>query len=342
MVERGSQTSFRESISGAPEFSQPFIARTIFGTQEWPFVEIKPEVSNGISREIVIFEANGLPSPETDPLKIRVSYEEPYGLKVKRQVISRKYGDEFLMCSASVRYSFEDLDIVLVCQLNSDIVIESMYRDPSEFQASILVESRQGTQSQPPLAYMVYELGKHVPIHAEFPCADYQEALIGNVDARETGGRASYKKTYFQWEDLVGAKAGVARYDNPEHETWLNYYAWQTIINGREPKQLEGEIYKQKISRSPSPRREGRLRFSRMNIETGESWMLSVPEFIDIEDFHRNSQHETLRDFSWRYPIIFCVKRRGEEKIWYSTWGQRDQGRLRTRKLLNLQEPQRT
>lgn len=338
MNEAPSSTPFREVISSAPEFHRPFVAKTIFGTQDWPFVEIKQEKSDPYDREVVIFEANGLPSPETDPLKVRVSYEEPYGLKVKRQVVSRRYGDEFLMGSASVRYSFDEVDIVLACQLESDIVIESMYRDPREFQASILVESRQGTQ--PPLAYMVYELGKHVPIHAEFPCADYDQALVGNVEAREKRNRTSYKKTYFQWEDLVGAKAGVARYDDPNHGDWLRHYAWPTTVNSREPKHLKGEIYKQKITRSPAMRREGRLRFSRMNVETGESWTLSVPEFIDIGDFHRNSQHEALRDFSWRYPIVFCVKRRGEERIWYSTWGQRDQGRMIPRKLLKAQEPQ--
>lgn len=72
---------------------------------------------------------------------------------------------------------------------------------------------------------------------------------------------------------------------------------------------------------------EGRLRFSRINPQTGESWMFSVPEWMDDRRFNNDIQHSPLTSFFWQYPVVFCVKNRGEERKWFSTHSRFDKAR---------------
>lgn len=329
MVEAGSQIPFRESTSQAPEFSQPFKANTLFGVQYWPFQEIQTK-DDGSIREKVVFEAHGRPSEETDPLIVRVSYEAPYGLKAKRTIVLRQFPDsELLIQSGEVRYSFGELDISIAFGLGSPIVTPEIARNPENFKATIgvLVDDEQ----IPPLAYIDYHFSSQIPINVQFPYADYEEALKGEVEKREKQGFApsSYRYTYFGWENLVGAKVGITRYDDPKDDDYLRHYRWFTRINSPEPVQLEGSPYKQKVSRSEAGWYwgEGRLRFSRMNIQTRESWMFSVPEWIDKGQFHNDIQYLPLTDFFWKYPVVLCVKRRGEERKWFSTHSNHDKAR---------------
>ncbi|OGD87085.1 hypothetical protein A2870_04635 [Candidatus Curtissbacteria bacterium RIFCSPHIGHO2_01_FULL_41_11] len=329
MVEAENRISFRESIAQAPEFSQPFVANTLFGVQHWPFQEVQASDGNESLREKVVFEAHGRPSEETDPMVVRVSYEATYGLQAKRTVILRKYPEELLMQSAEVRYNFGDIDISVAAGLSSPIVTSGILSDPESFQATIGVLA--GDKPVPPLALVDYHYSSQIPLNADFVHGDYKEALEGDVEKRDKKGFSSpsYRKTYFQWEHLAGAMVGVTRYDDPKDSDYLRYYKRYTKINNREPVQLEGSPYRQKISRSEGGWRwgEGRLRFARMNSEVGESWMFSIPEWVNKHQFHRDIQHSPLSDFSWKYPVVFCVKRRGEERQWSSTWSNRDKVR---------------
>lgn len=317
-------SSFSEIISQAPEFKKPFRANTPFGIQEWPFKKVEPK--KGTSSKRAIFEAKSsfAEDTDTDPMLVRVSYEEDYGLQAKKTIALRRFPDsELLMTSGEIRYSFGEVDIVLAANLNSPFVTEGILSDPKSFEPTISVIA--GDKPIPPIAYVEYQPSSRIPINAQFPCADFQEALNGEVEKREKHP-ASYKQTYFQWEELVGAKVGITRYDNPNYPDWLQYYRWVTRINSRESVQLEGSPYKGKISWSHDRGHwgDGRLRFSRMNPKTGEAWMFSVPEWINQQTFHENIQHEPLRSFFWQYPVIFCVKRRGEDRKWFSTYSNKD------------------
>jgi len=61
-----------------------------------------------------------------------------------------------------------------------------------------------------------------------------------------------------------------------------------------------------------------------MNNETGESWMLSVPEWIDKGKYADAIKDRMLEDFFLEYPVIFCVKMHDEERKWFSTCYTRD------------------
>lgn len=325
MTEKRKFTPFRESISQAPEFKEPFKANILGEPQVWPFQEVKSNKDSSADR--IVFEAKShfTKDMDTDPLLVRVSYEESYGLKAKRTIILRRFSDsELLMTSGEIRYSFGEVDIVMAANLDGPFATEGIVGDPENFKPTIMVVAA-GDKPIPPIAYAEYQPSSQIPINAQFPCADFKEALNGEVEKRERHP-ASYKQTYFQWEELAGAKVGITRYDNPTHPDWLQYYRWVTKINSREPIQLEGSPYEGKISWSHDRGHwgDGRLRFSRMNPKTGETWMFSVPEWINQQRFHNGIQSERLMDFFWEYPVVFCVKKRGEDRKWFSTYSNKD------------------
>jgi len=328
MTEQPKFMPFRESISQAPEFKEPFKANILGEPQVWPFQEVKSDKDS--SADKIVFEAKShfTKNMDTDPLLVRVSYEEHYGLKAKRTIVLRKFSDsELLMTSGEIRYGLGEVDIVMAANLDGPFATEGIVSDPENFKPTIMVVAA-GDKPIPPLAYMEYHLTSQIPINAEFPHADFKEALNGDVEKREKQGfnTPSYKKTYFQWEELAGAKVGITKYDDPTNPDRLSYYRWFTKINNSEPVQLEDSPYKEKISWSHDRWQwgSGRLRFSRINSQTGETWMLSVPEWINKSDFHRSIQHSCLTSFFYEYPVVFCVKKPGGERKWFSTYYKRD------------------
>ncbi len=343
MTEKGSQVSFRESIVGqVPELSNPFIVKTPLGLQQWPFKEIEQDAESSKSK--VVFEAHSIPNAELNPLIVRVSYEADYGLNAKKTLFFCKppESDESLFQGAEVRRVFGNIEIFYSMGLSGPFITEALLKDPNNFNASILVTSG-ADLIIPPLAWVEYSQISKIPIIARYPDADFQQALVGDVEKRQEQQTrpGSYKETFFQWEHLVGAKVGVSRYDDPNRKDSPRYYHWPTEVNSREAVHLKDTPYRSKITRSAERMYPGvgRLRFSRMNSETGESWVFSVPDWFTNDMFYSDIQDKNLLDFFYRYPVVFCVKRRGEERMWYSTWGLRDQGKLRPRKFLN-EEPQ--
>lgn len=329
MTEQGNFIPFRESVSQAPEFKEPFKASILGKPQSWPFQEVKSDKNSSVEK--VVFEAKSsfTEDMDMDPLLVRVSYEEPYGLEAKRTIVLRKFSNsELLMISGEIKYGFGEVDILIASNLNGPFETKEIVSDPENFKPTIMVVAA-GDKPIPPVAYMEHHFSSRIPINVEFPHADFEEALNGEVEKREKQGfnTPSYKKTYFQWEELAGAKVGITKYDDPTNLNRLNYYRWFTKINNREPVQLEDSPYKEKISWSQNRRGQwgsGRLRFSRINSQTGETWMLSVPEWIDKQRFHDSIQSEDLMGFFWRYPVVFCVKRPGEAKKWFSTFSKKD------------------
>lgn len=328
MAERDHRIPFRERLSKAPEYTQPFIANTVFGDrQEWPFQEVQPKNSDEHLQKLE-FEAHGRTHIDTDPLIARVSYEDNYDLEVKRTVISRKYhGSEPLMQSAQIEYDFDDIAISYHIRLRSPIVFKETYEEPRNFQATILVLSKKDPTA-PPVARMDYDLSDRIKLNAQFPYANYDQALQGQVEKREKErlDPPSYRFTYFQWEHLVGAKIGWTSYENLESREELRHYKQITSLNSRQATEIPESPYKAKISisRSRRPLGAGRLRFARMDSETAESWMFSVPEWISINRFHNNIQSDSFMNFLCEYPVVFCTKKRDEERQWHSTWGTLD------------------
>lgn len=64
-----------------------------------------------------------------------------------------------------------------------------------------------------------------------------------------------------------------------------------------------------------------------MNTDTGESWFFSVPEWMNTQNFILNIQESLLTDFATEYPVVFCVKKPGEPRNWFSTAFRSDRKR---------------
>lgn len=327
MRELTSHVPFAESVKGAPEFNQPFVSRTLNGTTEqWP-LQLVESVDGPHGK--VVFEGHSPDDSESVPHFVKISYEAPYGLKVKRTLLYRKTSESglFLLSNADVVYSFGDVDVSYNSSLSFPIVTDSSLEDPNAFQAAICVTAA-GNQQIPPIALMRYDFDPQQPLDARFACADYEEALKGEVERRNPRWRQpSYQHNFFGWEHLGGASVGLTKYDNVDYPDNPNYYGWNTSINSRKPVELKGSPYTAKISRSRARIwGEGRLRFSRINSETRESWMFSVPEWMNISKFHKHIENASLIDFLYQYPVVFCVKSPSIERKWFSTFYTNDAG----------------
>jgi len=335
MVEQDKQSSFRETIlREAPESSKPFEAKTLVGTQYWPFKEVAQEEE---SKGKIVFEAHSTPNKELNPHFVRVSYEEPYGLKVKRSLVFVQPQSEYLLQDAEVRFKLGDIEVAYSMDLSEPFVVDDLLRNANNYKASILV-TKGADPNIPPLAWVEYNPTAKISIYARFPYAEFQQALNGDFEKRERtqSQSGSYRETYFQWEHLVGAKVGVNRYDDLNYPNSPRYYREVTRINNSQPVQLKETPYRVKITRFQARTYPGigRLRFSRMNTETGESWMFSVPDWVVNDKYIYEIQQTLLRDFFWQYPVVFCVKNRGEERKWFSTFSQTDQPLRRLKRSL--------
>ncbi len=326
MGERNNSVPLRESLKDAPEFTQPFVARTLHGTQLWPLTELP--VNGGENNQKVIFEALSAPDEELPQQRVRISYESRHGLKAKRTLVERKTSKHiYTFEGGEIRFSFDDsIQIFYSTTLKGPFIYPGILEDPANFTPAVHVTSG-NDPIIPPLAVARYDPTSKIPIDVRFPNADYKKALVGDVDKRKKQefNHGSYSETYFQWEHLVGAKVGVSTFDNEEHSDWLQYYRWITQVNNSSSTQIGDTPYKGKLTRTiPRFGRDGRLRLSRMNPQSGESWMFSIPDWIDNKTFHSDVQNKRLEDFFSEYPVIFCVKKHGQERQWHSTWGTID------------------
>lgn len=323
MKDREEKVPFREKIKDAPEFGQYIEVNTIVGLERWPLSEVKDEESE----DKVIFVAKSTPS-ELAPTRMKISYESPYDLRVRRMVLERiAKEEEHVMECAEIKFSIDDLEISYVTHLKGPLAIQEILEEPRNFVTSIYVTSK-NHNNIPPIASVTYDLESKIQVNAKFPNADFEKILTGDFEKVEKDrfGQASYSETYLQWEYMVGAKVGVSRFTDTDYPNRLRFRAWNTNINNRGPKIIEDTAYQGKITRSlrAHPMQAHRLRFSRINKESGQSIMLSVPDHIDPYRFHNHIQHETLISFFWEYPVVFCVKNKGEERKWYSTGRQTD------------------
>lgn len=318
---------FRDAFKGevAPEFTKPLVWSTPDGKKESPFELIKLGKEDPYGEVKAIFEAK---NDESGQL-VKVDYTQSSGLKLKRQLYLS--GEDLI--SGEVAYNFGEVQIVLGAgyfapMLLHPLCVKDQLADMESFRAGISVIKANTGPTVPRLALMEYGSNSQIPLNAEFPMADYEDAKNGTYEMRK--GRfdeqPTYQTTYFQWENLVGAKVGATRFKEEGDHTHLGYYRWVTKINNSGLVQIEGTPYASKISHSRDRRRwgEGRLRFSRKNINTGEAWMFSVPEWLDKKRFVGDLESQSLSDFRWQYPVIFCVKRPGQEREWLSTLGKRD------------------
>ncbi|MFA5932482.1 MAG: hypothetical protein WCV81_05515 [Microgenomates group bacterium] len=278
--------------------------------------------------EIGILETDRLPGfsyIESSSSLVRVIYDKYYGLKAKKiiQVTKLEQGEELLI-DGQVEYDFGKLHIALGTGLKQNLmIIEDFLRDPNQFAAGISVISNQCPESKIPVAQIRYDWSSSIQLNAEFPCSEFQDVLEGRVDRRKErhGNRESYPTTYFQWEYLLGAKIGSQTFKNEENND-LQWLMRVTAINNQKMTPIEGTGYLGAISRSSynwGARRQGRLRFTRINPETGEILMFAVPDKIDQKDFAQSLVKDSMNEFLGQYPVAFCVQQPGESGQMFST-----------------------
>ncbi len=300
------------------------------GKKEIPYKLIKLGKDSDYGDVKAVFEAEDRDSGT----RVQVDYNQTYGLKLRRTL--HQLGNTLIY--GEVTYNSDGLQICIGAgyfapMLLHPLCVKDQLADMQSMRAGISVTTNNPVSRVPRLASMEYETNSQIPLYAEFPLADLEDAKAGTYETRK--GRfdtePTYLTTYFQWENLVGAKVGATRFKEPADSTntFLRSYANATKINNSGWTEVPDSHFVAKISHSRDRRQwgSGRLRFSRKNTESGETWIFSVPEWITKKGLIDNLQRQSLTDFSYSYPVIFCIKRPDQPREWLSNWGRIDRAR---------------
>lgn len=329
---------FRKVFGEVPELTTSPTSITPEGDQH-P-TQFKNFILEGeVGREKGIIQTPLLPGSTYIPGSssyLQIEYEKSYGLEVKRSMHllnnPKKKGETRTseIMNGQVSYNFGEVKIVYGISFQSPLdPLAEQLRDKDLFNAYIMVLPTSNNEKYPPITSASYGWrGVRIPMHAEFVNADYENALSGSYEKRADrySSQTNHLKTYFQWEYLVGARVGITAFRDDDGY-YDKSFSKETKINTQKPPVLEGEQYRAKISHSRGHHLAplvGRLRFSRMNMKTGESWMLSVPELVDNKEFMTRLRSASFCDFFWQYPVVFCVKQSGEPRKWFATFGRND------------------
>lgn len=339
-----SAEQLREVFGEIPELRQPVNFPNPDGIiDQLPFKVFK--LSEKAGSEKACLETELFPGsahiPNSQAL-VRVIYEQPYGLRAKKWMHLQRIGEgedeQTFLDRGQISYDLGEVEIVLDMYQDSPFApFQSDLEEPSKFKVAISVLSTADPRERHPLAQTAYDLNSLINIHTQFAYAEYEDARKGLVEKPLQSKwdppttLSAYQHTYFQWEYLVGAKVGHTEYKNRDDgrsDTFFN--RWLTRINSIGLVQLGDTPYWQKMSHTSSEHAysdTGRLRFSRVNKDTKESWMLSVPEQIanySKSTLVNNFQHTSLMDLFYNYPVGFCIKRPGEKSKWFTTFGRVD------------------
>lgn len=306
---------------------------------------------------------------------IRVEYERMFGLRVRRELnlagfpdrnewelvseLREAFGDhtqfsEKLRLITDKRRTEKDNLLLgegnLTCNLGEVQVVyqirypgwplfvtEPLLANPHNLRASILVLSSQQDQGVP-LAQVQYHASKEIDFTCDFPCGDYDQVLTGQIDKRlYYVDRKVHQYTYFQWEYLLGAKLGFAKFkDGQSGDLRCEMSIAKIGRHYRQPQSLrfrssghhrfadiKDSGYEGKICRLPSndsSNHIGNLQLTRRNKETGELWELTVPGAIDINSYRDAFLTDSFDDFLFKYPVVFDVRKPSEKRKTFSTW----------------------
>lgn len=318
---------FREVFGDvAPEFTKPLTFSTPGGDKkEIPYILTKLGKDSAYGDVRAVFEAQE--SGEADTVS-RIDYGKTYGLNLRRSLYLHTKSNSLIQ--GEVTFKSGELKAILWSEyscmfLLHPLVIEHQLSLPQDFDAGITIVNSESSKTIPPIAEVEYTRSLKIPLTAEFPCANFETAKAGTYDIRQGkyNSRPLYETTYFQWENLAGAKIGRSKFR--DEGTWLTYSDQVAGINQKEWTKIKDSLYLGKMthSRDRSEFGRGRLRFHRKDAD-GELWMFSVPEWLDKTDFLRHLQGATFMDFLYHYPVIFWVKQNGQDIQRISTWGRKD------------------
>lgn len=315
MAERVNPIPFSELIKTVPEATSPYMANLLTGEKEqWPFKLVEqPDLTKAV------FVANSGAGYEGSPHKIAVSYEESLGLSAKRTLFYRQpeFSRKSLIEGGEVRIKSGGLDIVYFTALDSPFVTEGILNNLGNFSPIISVDGP--NTSVPPLAHTKFKPEDQMPIDVQFLLADFDRAIKGDIEQRRGAfdSRPTYRTNYFSLNKEGRRVVGVSRFEDRTSTFAGKEYAhfdvrfsgWYQDDNAF--RELEGSDYAAKVSGL-----NGQLRLARQNMQTGEIWMLSVPEGIQSEVFYGDVVNLPMADFFQKYPVNFAFKKKGEKPTW--------------------------
>lgn len=343
---------FRSVFGDVPELTQPVVFTEGRGKIVVPFDQFQIS-DHGSMGKLGILEtfpfAEHHIEPCDDPRSypdastlIRVKYDSLYGLKARtwqalRRITRDAWSDEekkepeLLLLFGHMQYDFGPVSIyyrampVSSFHANYDFFL----RDPSAYKVSIeVMPNSSDLEEKPSPARVSYtKEGIEIPLRGEFVNTEYDEALTNGVEERSSGSFVSlrYPYTYFLWKYLGGIRLGSTRFKNNKSSE-LNGFERPANLNPARQYLLRGSPYKAGVyfgyreggGINPGERT---VSFVRMNKKTGESWVLSVPDWIDGHRFMSDLSNEPFMNFYYKYPVVFGVRRPGQEDIWLRTHG---------------------
>lgn len=334
---------FRNIFGDVPELTQPAVFRDLQG-HDIIVAFGKPEMQDhGYNYYTGILETPSYNDPEADAdlepgvprnsCFVRVRYDSHYRLRARaKEIWLKTFGesgerDSETLLMGDIRYDAGPVSIVFNVAPQTVLhAYDFMLKDPSSYLVTVAIESASSDPEKPPLAQVGYNWAGHkIPINTDFVDAGFEDALQGRIEQRhDILDRLNTQSTYFQWEYLVGAKVGITRFKDGQSGE-LESDRWLTQINAPQLTSLKDSPYQAGIyhSRERWLNRE-RLSFVRTNALTEELWILSAPDWIMTTEFIRNLSGSLFRDFFSEYPVVFGVRRTGQEDLWFKTPGNNE------------------
>lgn len=331
---------FRSIFGDVPELTQPAVFRDSQGHNTIvAFNDFKIQ-DHGFNHYAGILETPSYNDPKSDAdlepgvprqsLFVKVKYDSHYALKARiKEVWLKTSGDKKseALLVGDMKYNLDPVSVVFSVAPQTFLhAYDFMLKDSSSYLVTLAIESASDDPEKPPLAQVSYGWSGHeIPMNAEFVDASFEDALRGEIEQRHgLLQRLNHQRTYFQWEYLVGAKVGATRFEDSQSGE-LKSNRWLAQINAPQLTSLEETPYQAGIYHGYESDRsrlwEGVLRLVRTDAVTGESWMLSVPDWIRNEEFIRNLSRSLFRDFFFQYPVVFGVRRPGQEDLWFRSFG---------------------
>lgn len=277
------------------------------------------------------------PNVDSESHLVRVRYDSLYGLKARaftlfRKILREKRESELLVVG-HMEQDFGPVSIVHKIQPVSFLHANYSFllQDSSAYAVSVEVYSSNHGFEKPPMAQVAYNKGDIVmPVRGELVDASYEGALKEGVEERYDSlhQRSNHPYSYFLWQYLRGLRVGRTRFLNRQGSE-LEWFERTATISPKLPNLLKGSLYKAGLYYEPKrvgpySFGEATLSFARISIKTGESWILSVPEWIDSEALIRSLSVAAFNDFFYEYPVVFGVRRPNQQDQWFKTPGRYD------------------
>lgn len=327
------------TVFDAPELKQPIIFARDDRNLIIPFDRFQIEDDGHFRRGILEtspydeLERDLHENPDSyadEEIFVRVKYDSMFGLKAKTWQLLRRIKreawssdqeaqePELLLVSGYVRRDFGPVSISLDIGPLSAIHAAHNFtlRNQDSFQINInVIPTPTNLEEKPSFAQITYTKGDwRVPIEGKFVDAEYNQVLTD-----ETEGLNS-PSTYFRGQHLIGTVLG-RRWLTNDQSPKMKSIERNAKVNPKTLSLLRGSPYKVGLYRHQPKFEKGRLIFARRNTESGESWILSVPEWIDNHGFS-NSLSGYTRDCVTSFPVTFGVRREGQKDQWFSTFGR--------------------